>query len=294
MFSTAYPCMSSWRQTLNESADFYIYVYKKTNKKLFMSIWCLTFCWYRWKVREPWKNLNNEFWSVCPACFMSTEDVYREGSQSSESRSGCTANCCLHPFDFLSGTESPRWSSPHSVAHKSTRKPRRMNSDNLCLSSPGSAHSPIKSCVLGLKGNTENIFGTLPCGIGESTHIKRSWSPVFLEQWTSDLFVPLGLDWGSFWAGAACMAGLQQLPLDQEVEGGGQRDWWEKGDGGAFVWAAATSCTSPINLCPREMQRIALAFHLLACSTDLVLLGPPLLQHAVYFQAPMYSEVIIL
>lgn len=222
MFSTAYPCMSSWRQTLNESADFYIYVYKKTNKKLFMSIRCLTFCWYRWKVREPWENQNNEFWSVCPACFMSTEDVYREGSQSSESRSGCTANCCLHPFDFLSGTESPRWSSPHSVAHKSTRKPRRMNSDNLCLSSPGSAHSPIKSCVLGLKGNTENIFGTLPCGIGESTLIKRSWSPVFLEQWTSDLFVPLGLDWGSFWAGAACMAGLQQLPLDQEVEGGGR------------------------------------------------------------------------
>lgn len=45
---------------------------------------------------------------------------------------------------------------------------------------------------------------------------------------------------------------------------GGRRDWWEKGDGGAFVWAAATSCTSPINLCPGDMQRIAFAFHLLA------------------------------
>lgn len=29
MFSTAYPCMNSWRLTLNESADFYL----KTRKK---------------------------------------------------------------------------------------------------------------------------------------------------------------------------------------------------------------------------------------------------------------------
>lgn len=56
LFSTAYPCMSSWRQTLNESADLYIYI-KKTIKKLFMSIWCLTFCWYRWKVREPHEKI---------------------------------------------------------------------------------------------------------------------------------------------------------------------------------------------------------------------------------------------
>lgn len=46
----------------------FLYIYKKSNKKLFMPIVCLTFRWYRWKVREPHqKNQNNEFWSVCPA-----------------------------------------------------------------------------------------------------------------------------------------------------------------------------------------------------------------------------------
>lgn len=220
---------------------------------------------------------------MCPACFVSTEDVYREGSQSSGSRSGCTTNCCLHPFDFLSGTESPRWSSPHSAAHKSTRKPRRLNSGNLCLSSPGSARSPIKSCVSGLKGNTENIFGTLPCWISKRTHIKRSWSPGFLEQWSFDLFVPLGLDWGSFWAGAACGAGLQQLPLDQEVgKGGLMREGRWRGFclSGCHVMYISHKSLSQGDAADSACISFA------GCATDLVLLGPPLLQHAVYFQPP--------
>lgn len=222
---------------------------------------------------------------MCPACFVSTEDVYCEGSQSSESRSGCTANCCLHPFDFLSGTESPRWSSPHSAAHKSTRKSRRLNSDNLCLSSPGSAHSPIKSCVSGLKGNTENIFGTLPCWIGERTHIKGSWSPMF---WSNGALIYL--------SHSALIEGL--FGQVQHVWQGCNSCHWIKRWGGAERlmregrWRGF--CLSGCHVMYISHKSLSqgdaadsVCISFAGCSTDLVLLGPPLLQCAVYFQPPM-------
>lgn len=123
------------------------------------------------------------------------------------------------------------------------------------------------------------------CALRDSQRTSKGW------------FVRVSLDRRPFWAGAASGPGLQQLCWDQERGGEIKRDRWERGGtgrGGGFFWAAAMPSSCPINLCPRQRERLAFAFHSPVVSPICTLPSPTPTPHfytgAVYFQPSTYSE----
>lgn len=120
-----------------------------------------------------------------------------------------------------------------------------------------------------------------------STHIKPCWMPVCWSNVALIYLFNTSMIEGLF--GQVQHAGQGRNSCHWIKRGGDKERQMREGRWGLLVWAAAMSCTSPINLCPREKQQLAFAFRLLTVS-PIWCFSP---HRSVYFQAWTYSVVII-